>query len=88
MLKTLNDKLIVEIMKKSRSSESGLMLTSDVEEDCYFAKVISMADNIDKKVNINSQVIISKFVGTKIKYDSKEYLVINIDDILAVIEEE
>ena len=88
MLKTLKNKVIVKLKNKDKTNESGLVLTADIETDSYLAEVISVSDENLDLIKVNSSIIISKFAGSKIKYGNIEYLVVDIDDILAIIEEE
>lgn len=88
MLKTLKNKIVVKVKHKDKTNECGLVLTSDIETDSYLADVVAVSDECLDLIKVNDTVIISKFAGAKIKYENTEYLVINIDDILAVIEEE
>ena len=87
MLKPLKNKVIISLEEKSKT-EGGLVLASNLETDSIVGKVESVSDNCFDVLNIGTKVIISKFSGNKLQYNDKEYVVIDIDNILAVIEEE
>lgn len=94
MLKPLNGKVIVCIEKYDKT-ESGLVLTSNLETDTLVANVYAVSKYYDKfcelennYIKANDKVVISKFSGNKIEYEKKEYLVLDIDNILAIVEEE
>lgn len=94
MLKPLNGKVIVEVEKYDKT-ESGLVLTSNLETDTLIATVYSVSEYCDKFcevknnfLSVGDKVAISKFSGSKIEHEKKEYLVLDIDNILAIVEEE
>ena len=87
MLKPLKNKVIISLEEKSKT-EGGLVLASNLETDRIVGKVESVSDNCFDVLNIGTKVIISKFSGNKLQHNDKEYVVIDIDNILAVIEEE
>ena len=41
---------------------------------------------VEFEVKVGDRVLISKYGGTEIKVDGKEYKVLNADDILAIVE--
>lgn len=66
------------------------MITSNLETDSVLGKIVAISDNYsnDEKLDVGTTVIISKFSGNKIQHDNNEYLVVDIDSILAIVEEE
>lgn len=87
MLKPLKNKVIVSVEKNTKT-EGGLVLSNSLETDSVIGKIVAVSDNCFDILNIGTKCIISKFSGTKIEYENNEYLVVDIDNILAVIEEE
>lgn len=87
MLKPLKNKVIVSVEKKNKT-EGGLVLSNSLETDSIVGKIVAVSDNCFDMLNIGTRCIISKFSGSKIEYENNEYLVVDIDNILAIIEEE
>lgn len=94
MLKPLNGKVIVEVEKYDKT-ESGLVLTSNLETETLIATVYAVSEFYDKFcelqnnfVKVGDKIVISKFSGNKFEHEKKEYLVLDMDNILAIIEEE
>ena len=87
MLKPLKNKLIISVEEKNKT-ESGLVLSNNFETDSILGSVIAVSDNCFDILNIGTRCIISKFAGNKIEYEGIAYLVVDIDNILAIIEEE
>lgn len=86
MLKPLKDKVILTVEKEEKT-KSGIVLNEPLEKDCIIATVYSTS-NEEEKLKVKDKVVISKFSGSKIEYENEEYLVIDIDSILAKVEEE
>ena len=94
MLKPLNGKIVLRV-KKQNETATGIVLTNSLDTSSLVATVIAVSNYCDKDGNVlNSQikvgdtVIISKFAGSQIEYEKEEYLVLDIDDILAIIKED
>lgn len=87
MLKPLKNKVIVSV-EKNNKTEGGLVLSNSLETDSVIGKIVAVSDNCFDILNIGTKCIISKFSGSKIQHDNNEYLVVEIDNILAVVEEE
>lgn len=87
MLKPLKNKVIIDV-EKNNVTEGGIVISSNLETDSLIGKVVSVSDNCFDVLNIGTRCIVSKFAGNKVQYDRKEYLVVDIDNILAIVEEE
>ena len=66
MLKPLKNKVIISVEKNDKT-ESGLMITSNVETDSILGKVVAVSDSCFDIVDIDSIVVVSKFAGNKIQ---------------------
>ena len=92
-LKPLGDKVIVEVLGLKDKSKGGLYLPDSAQEKPQEAKVLAVGSG---KVLINGKVVppdlkagdtvlFGKYSGSEVKVDGKELLIINQDDVLAVI---
>ncbi|HET9649035.1 MAG TPA: co-chaperone GroES, partial [Microlunatus sp.] len=74
-------------------TKSGLVIPDTAKEKPQEGKVLSVGpgridDNgnrVPLDVAVDDVVIFSKYGGTEVKYDGKEYLLLNARDILAVV---
>ena len=60
------------------------------KEKEQMGKIISINEktkNENRDLNIGKKIIFDKYSGIEITYDEKEYIVLDIKDILAIIEE-
>ena len=93
-LKPVEDRVIVKYFETEDKTASGIVLPESSKEKTQQAEVIAVGDGkvVDgKKVPVQvkpgDRVIYGKYTGTEIKYEGEKYLVINADDIIAVIKD-
>ena len=93
-IKPLEDKVLVQIVEAETTTASGLVIPDSAKEKPQEATVIAVGPGRanDKGeltpvgVNEGDTVIFSKYGGTELKYNGKEYLLLSARDLLAVIE--
>lgn len=87
MFKPLNNMVIIKKLEEEVKSKSGIILAAkENKERNDIGEVIAVADGINE-LTIGDKVIYSKYAGTLLKQDGEDYLIIDIDDILAVKED-
>lgn len=93
MLKPLGDRIIIETVEKEEKTASGIVLPDSAKEKPQEGRVVAVGtgrvtDNGERvalEVSEGDKVIFSKYAGTEVKYESKEYLILRQDDILAIM---
>ena len=89
MLKPLEDRIIVKIIENEDTTKSGIILTGTLQDEICYAIVVEVGKGTDKvKIEVKKadKVVIDKDIGTKIKYEGEELLIIKQSNILAIIE--
>lgn len=93
-IKPLFDKVVVESIDSEEKTKSGFILPSASQEKQQMAKIVAVGPggvvdgkDIVMQVKVGDTVIYSKYAGTEVKVDGKEFTVIRQSDILAIIEE-
>lgn len=93
MIKPVGDRVVVEPIEKEETTASGIVLPDSAKETPQEGKVIAVGSHRNEKgerqaldVQEGDRVIFSKYAGTELKVEDKEYLVMRESDILAVIE--
>lgn len=92
-LKPLGEKVIVEVLGAQEKSKGGIFLPDSAQEKPQEAKVLAVGSGkvlpngkvSPPEVREGDKVLFGKYSGSEIKLDGKEYLIINQDDVLAVI---
>jgi chaperonin GroES len=95
-VRPLGDRILVEAIeeKDNKSKKSGIIIPDTAKEKPMESMVVALGtgktDDNGKKIPFEikkgNRVLVSKYGGTEIKLDGKEYKILNSDDILAVIE--
>lgn len=93
MLKPLGDRVIIELVETEEKTASGIVLPDSAKEKPQEGKIIAVGtgrvlDNGERvalEVSEGDKIIFSKYSGTEVKYEGKEYLILRESDILAVI---
>lgn len=94
-IKPLADRVIVQPSDEAESKTAGGIIIPDTakekpQEGKIFAvgpgKVDDDGKLIKMNVKVGDKVLYSKYGGTEIKYDGKEYLIMSESDILAILE--
>ncbi|MGL4819209.1 MAG: co-chaperone GroES [Bacilli bacterium] len=93
MLKPLGDRVVIEIVQAEEKTASGIVLPDTAKEKPQEGQIVAVGagkvlDNgtrVAVEVAVGDRVIFSKYAGTEVKYEAKEYLILKETDILAVI---
>jgi len=93
MIKPVGDRVVIEPIEKEETTASGIVLPDTAKEKPQEGKVVAVGTRRNEKgekealdVKEGDRVIFSKYAGTELKYQDKEYLVMRESDILAIIE--
>ncbi|WP_176013412.1 co-chaperone GroES [Victivallis sp. Marseille-Q1083] len=92
-IKPLGDRVLLEICEAAEQVKGGIVIPDTAKEKPQEYTVIAIGtgktDDKGKKiefdVKVGDIVLTSRYGGTEVKYDGKEYKIIGQDDILAVI---
>jgi chaperonin GroES len=92
-LKPLRDKVVVERSEAEEKTAGGIVLPDTAKDKPKQGTVVAVGpgrvlDNGEVKpleVKKGDRVLFGGFAGTEVKLDGKEYLVMNENEILAVI---
>jgi chaperonin GroES len=93
-IKPLGDRLLVEPVEEKETKKGGIIIPDSAKEKPTEGIVRALGtgktDDDGKKipfeVKVGDRVLISKYGGTEIKLDEKDYKLLNSDDILAIID--
>ena len=93
MIKPLADRVLIMMKEGEETTKSGIILSAANKEKTQIARIIAVGpggnvegNDIEMYVKVGDEVVVSKYAGTEIKYEDKEYLIVKQSDILAVIE--
>ena len=93
-IKPLGDRLLVEPIEEKETKKGGIIIPDSAKEKHQEGIIVALGtgktDDNGKKVAFEvkkgDRVLVSKYGGTEIKLDGKEYKIFSSDDLLAVID--
>ena len=93
-LKPIGDRVLVEPAPEKESKKGGIIIPDTAKEKPMEGIVVALGtgktddkgNKVPFEIKKGDRVLISKYGGTEIKLDGKEYKILNSDDILGVIE--
>ncbi|TWH47794.1 co-chaperone GroES [Sporomusa sp. KB1] len=93
MIKPLGDRVVIEALAKEEMTKSGIVLPDTVKEKPQEGKIVAVGtgktlengQKVALDVKVGDNIIFSKYAGTEVKVEGKEYLIISERDILAII---
>jgi len=87
-IKPLQDRVVVKMAEAEETTQSGIILTGYAKEKPEFAEVIEVGpgtSDVKMEVKKGDKVLISKYSGTNVKLDGEEYIIVRMEDILAIV---
>ena len=93
-IKPLADKVVVKKLQAEEATKSGIILSSGAQQKPQIAEIIAVGpggivdgNEIKMEVKVGEKVIIRDYVGTNVKLDGEEYIIVRQDDIAAIVED-
>ncbi len=92
MLKPLGDRIVIELIQTEEKQRAELSYQTQQKKTTRrkvvavgSGRVLDNGERVAPEVSVGDRIIFSKYAGTEVKYDGKEYLILRESDILAVI---
>ena len=84
----LGERALVKMVEREETTASGIVLPDTAKEKPQMAEVIAVGETEDGvKVNQGDVIVFAKYSGTEIRLDNEDYLILDADDILGVVED-
>ena len=99
MLKPVDGRVVIEQVEAEEKTESGIFIPEEVQDkekrDSRRAKVIALGDEqvteegltLPHLCQVGDDIYYGKYAGHPIKYEGKDYIVIERTDVLAIIKD-
>jgi chaperonin GroES len=93
-VRPIGDRILVEAVEEKAVKKGGIIIPETAKEKPMESTVVAVGtgktdDNgvkVPFDVKRGDRVLVTKYGGTEIKLDGKEYKILNSEDILAVLE--
>lgn len=87
-IKPLGTRVLVRPVEESSRTSGGIYIPDTAKEKPQRGEVVAIGDEEeDIKVKVGQTVLFPKYVGTDIKLEGIDHIIMESDDILALIEE-
>jgi len=92
-IKPLGDRVLVQAIEETEVVKGGIVIPDSAKEKPQEAKIIALGTGkkdddgnlIPFEVKVGDIVLTSKYGGTEVKFEDKEYKILKEDDILAIV---
>lgn len=91
-LKPLGERVVIKKLEAKEKTDSGIILAGSAKEEPKLAEIIGISeeilsnDEIKNLVKIGDRVVFSEYAGNKVDLNGEEVIVIELENILAVVE--
>jgi chaperonin GroES len=93
-IKPLGDRVLVEPIEEKEVVKGGILIPDSAKEKPQEARVVALGTGrrdddgnvIPFEVKVGDIVLTSKYGGSEVKFEDKEYKLLKVDDIQAIIE--
>ncbi|MDQ3235999.1 MAG: co-chaperone GroES [Actinomycetota bacterium] len=86
--KPLGERALVQIFEREEKTVSGIVLPDTAKEKPQTAKVVEVGEfENGVKLNQGDTIVFAKYSGTEINLDGEDYMILDADDILGVVED-
>ena len=90
----LYDRLLVERVEEEAKTKGGIIIPDSAKEKPMEARIVAVGNGkllddgkiVPLDLKAGDRVLFSKYGGTEIKMDGKEYLILRAEDVLGVLE--
>lgn len=90
----LGDRVVLQQLEAEETTKSGIVLPGQAQEKPQQAEVVAVGPGglvdgkeVKMEVKVGDKVIYSKYAGTDVKLEEKEYVIVRQSDIVAIVEE-
>ena len=90
----LGDRVVLQQLEAEETTKSGIVLPGQAQEKPQQAEVVAVGPGglvdgkeVKMEVKVGDKVFYSKYAGTDVKLEEKEYVIVRQSDIAAIVEE-
>jgi chaperonin GroES len=85
--KPLGERALVRVVEREETTASGIVLPDTAKEKPQTAEVVAVGQFEDGiKVSEGDVIVFAKYSGTEINLEGDDYMILDADDILGIVE--
>lgn len=86
--KPLDKRVLLERVEEETKTSSGIIIPDNAKEKPLIGVIRAVSKKVEKdgEVKVGDNVIFDKYKGSEVKIDGKEYVVIDEEDLLGILD--
>ncbi len=85
--KPLGERALVRVVEREETTASGIVLPDTAKEKPQTAEVVAVGQFEDGiQVSEGDVIVFAKYSGTEISLEGEDYMILDADDILGIVE--
>ncbi len=85
-IRPIGERVVIKKLEAEQKTASGIVLTSSAQEKPQWAEVVEVPQAEDVTIKVGDKVIYKQYAGTEVKIEDESYIVIDLENVLAVVE--
>ena len=85
----LGERVLIQRLEEDTKTSSGISIPDNVKEKPLMGKIEALGEKATKEcpaLKKDQVVMFEKYKGSEVKLDNEEYIVLEVEDILGIIE--
>jgi chaperonin GroES len=92
-IKPLSNRVVIKSIEKEDKSSGGIIIPDSAKEKPMLGEIVAVGPGklsddgkrLKMEVKVKDKILYGKYTGTEITLDNKEYLILDDNDILAIV---
>lgn len=84
-IKPLGERVLVKPLEEEQKTIAGIILPEKSKEKSTKGEVLAVGKLQEVELNVGDKILYSKYAGTEIEIENEKYLILEKNDILAII---
>jgi chaperonin GroES len=85
-IKPLGDRVVIQPVEEENKTDAGIYIPDTAKEKPQTGIVVAVGDDEEYiTVEVGDKVLFPKYTGTEITYASEDYIIMDFEDLLAVL---
>ncbi len=85
-IRPIGERIVVKPLEAVTKTPSGLYIPETAKEKPNQGEVLAVGKLEDVEIKVGDKVLYDKYAGTKVEFDDEEYIILEKNQILAVVE--
>ncbi len=82
----IGERVVIKKVEADQKTASGIVIPGSAKEMPQLAEVIEVPEENKGLIKVGDKVIYKQYAGTEVKLDGDEYIVVDLENILAIVE--